>query len=277
MSARPKYSAELENIEIELLLQGIQMLHGINLQEHSGTPVRRRVWEAIKRENAKTISGLQERLLHDPQALNRFVTSILPSVAPYSAEFLRKFREYLVPVLRTYPFIRIWQAGCSSVFETYSLAIILQEEGVYEKSVVYSTDVSDCHVQSCADGVFPLSELQHYQQIYRESGGRKNFDEYFSGGHKQGMFDPLLRKNMVFSQHNLSTGSTFNEFNAIFCRNSLALYDRATQARMSKVLYESLIMLGILGLSKGESMGASAFAPCFASLDPENNLYRKIS
>src|SRR5436190_22565467 len=150
MSARVKYSAELENIEIELLLQGIQMLHGINLQEHWGTPVRRRVWEAIKRENAKTISGLQERLLHDPQALDRFVASILPSVAPYSAEFLRKFREYRVPFLRTYPCIRIWQAGCSSVFESYSLAIILQEEGVYEKSVVYSTDVSDCHVQSCA-------------------------------------------------------------------------------------------------------------------------------
>jgi chemotaxis protein methyltransferase CheR len=277
MSARIKYRAELENIEIELLLQGIRMSRGLNLQEYSGAPVRRRIWQAVKRENTRTISGLQERVLHDLAALDRFVSSIVPPAPPYSAEFFRKFRHEIIPLLRTYPFIRIWQAGYSSVFETYSLAIILQEEGAYDKSVIYSTDMSDCNVQSCHDGIFPLSEIEEYERVYESSGGRRKFGDYISGGGKSGMFDAGLRKHMVFSQHNFVSGSSFNEFNAIFCRNPLRIYDESTQARASKLLYESLVLFGILGLNSGESLHSPQFAPCFAELDREHNLYRKIS
>ena len=152
MTPREKYSPNLENIEIELLLQAIHHLHGVDLREHSGPPVRRRIWEAIKRERSRTVSGLQEKLLHDPEALVRFLKTVIPPYSPVSPEFLLKFRTDLIPVFRTYPFIRIWQIGCGSVFETYSLAIALLEEGVYDRCVIYSTDANEAAIQQCHDG-----------------------------------------------------------------------------------------------------------------------------
>jgi len=277
MTPREKYTPELENLEIELLLQAIERLHGVDLQECSTIPVRRRIWEAIKKEKVGTVSGLQERLLHDAEALHRFLKTVLPPVYPLSAEFFRKFRFELIPVLRTYPFIRIWQVGCNSVFETYALAIILLEEGVYEKSVIYSTDVSETLIQRGFDGIFSLTQLPKYENIYDKAGGRAILSKYFSGGGEHGMFDSILRRNMVFSQHNLATDSSFNEFNAILCRNPLKLYDRPTQERAHQILYDSLALFGILALTPGESLESLLTANCYAVLDAEHNLYRKVS
>jgi chemotaxis protein methyltransferase CheR len=280
MTPRDKYRPELENLEIELLLQAIDRLHGINLQDGSGgfgTPVRKRIWEAIKKEKVRSVSGLQERLLHDADVLDRFLKTVLPPFVPYSAGFLQKFRYDLVPFLRTWPFIRIWQVGCNSVFETYCLAIILHEEGVYEKSVVYGTDVNDGFLQNCYDGVFRLSDLEKYEKIYQKSGGRSSLAQYFSGGGKSGMFDIALRKNMVFSRHNLATDSSFNEVNAVFCRNPLKFFERAVQERAHRVLYESLSMFGVLGLTQGETLEQGPTADRFEGFDQENNLYRKVA
>src|SRR5688572_6825316 len=250
MRSRPKSSPELENLEIELLAQAIDRVHGIDLRQLSSTPVRRRIWEAIRKERVRTISGLQEKLLHDSDALDRFVKSILLPFVPYSAGFLQKFRYDIVPILRTYPFVRIWQVGCNSVFETYFLSIILAEEGLHEKSTIYGTDVTERFVQACYDGVFALEHLEKYEKIYLKSGGRRSLTDYFSGGGSQGIFDTYLRGNMVFSRHNLGTDGSFNECNAVFCRNPLRFFDRKTQERAHAVLYESLIIFGILGLTQ---------------------------
>ncbi|HEX7862584.1 MAG TPA: CheR family methyltransferase [Verrucomicrobiae bacterium] len=279
MSPRDQYRPELENLEIELLLEAIDRLHGINLKDGSGgfgTPVRKRIWEAIKKERVRSVSGLQEKLLHDADALDRFLKTVLPPFVPYSAGFLQKFRYDLVPYLKTWPFIRVWQVGCNSVFETYCLAIILLEEGVYEKSVIYGTDVNEGFLQSCYDGVFPLTELEKYEKIYQKSGGRASLAQYFSGGGKSGMFDTALRKNMVFSRHNLATDSSFNEVSAIFCRNPLKFFERKMQDRAHTVLYESLNMFGILGLTQGETLEHAPTAGRFVEFDQENNLYRKV-
>ena len=279
MRQREKYRPELENLEIELLLNAIDRLHGINLTDGAGsfsTPVRKRIWEAIRKEKVRTVSGLQDRLLHDADALGRFLKTVLPPFVPYSAGFLQTFRYDLVSFLRTWPFVRVWQVGCNSVFETYCLAIILLEEGVYEKSVIYGTDVNEGFVQNCYDGVFPLNQLEKYEKIYQKSGGRSTLTQYFSGGGKTGMFDSALRKNMVFSRHNLATDSSFNEFNAIFCRNPLKFFDRTVQERAHWVLYESLNQFGVLGLTQGETLEQAPTAKHFESFDQENNLYRKI-
>lgn len=276
MRQREKYTPELENLEVELLLQAIDRLHGINLQDGSGAPVRKRIWEAIRKEKVRTVSGLQDRLLHDAEALERFLKTVLPPFVPYSAGFLQKFRYDLVPLLRTWPFVRIWQVGCNSVFETYCLAIILLEEGVYEKSVLYSTDVNEGFIQSCYDGVFPLSQLEKYEKIYQKSGGRSSLAQYFSGGGKSGMFDTVLRRNMVFSRHNLATDGSFNEFNAVFCRNPLKFFDRKTQERAHAILHESLNLFGILGLTQGETLENASTAGLYEDFDQENNLFRKI-
>ena len=279
MRQRDKYRPELENLEIELLLNAIDRLHGINLTDGAGgfgAPVRKRIWEAIRKEKVRTVSGLQNRLLHDSDALDRFLKTVLPPFVPYSAGFLQTFRYDLVPFLRTWPFVRVWQVGCNSVFETYCLAIILLEEGVYEKSVIYGTDVNEGFIQNCYDGAFPLSQLEKYDKIYQKSGGRSTLTQYFSGGGKSGMFDSALRKNMVFSRHNLATDSSFNEFNAIFCRNPLKFFDRTVQERAHLLLYESLDQFGVLGLTQGETLEQAPTAHRFEAFDQENNLYRKI-
>lgn len=280
MRQLPKYRPELENLEIELLLLAIDRLHGIDLTDGGGgygAPVRKRIWEAIRKEKVRSVSGLQERLLHDADALDRFLKAVLPPFVPYSAGFLQNFRYDLVPFLRTWPFVRIWQVGCNSVFETYCLAIILLEEGVYEKSMIYGTDVNEGFVQNCFDGVFPLNQLEKYEKIYQKSGGRASLTEYFSGGGKTGMFDGALRRNMVFARHNLATDSSFNEFNAIFCRNPLKFFDRKVQERAHQVLHESLEQFGILGLTQGETLEQAATAACYEEFDQENNLYRKVA
>ncbi len=277
MGSRKKYTPELENLEIELLLRAIDRLHGIDLQANPIGPVRRRVWEAIRKEKVRTVSGLQEKLLHDPAALERFLKMVLPPFVPYSAGFLQKFRYELVPMLRTYPFVRIWQVGCNSVFETYCLAIVLLEEGLYEKSTIYSTDVNEGFVQNCYDGIFPLAQLEKYEKTYLKSGGSESLATYFSGGGSSGMFDTVLRKNMVFSRHNLATDSSFNEFNAIFCRNPLKFFERKIQERAHHLLHESLILFGILGLTQGDSLENAPTCQCYSELDQEYNLYRKVA
>jgi chemotaxis protein methyltransferase CheR len=190
---------------------------------------------------------------------------------------MQKFRYDLVPLLRTWPFIRIWQIGCTSVFETYCLSIILLEEGVYEKSTVYCTDVNDAYIQNCYDGVFPLNHLERYEKMYQKSGGRSSLAQYFSGGGKSGMFDTALRKNMVFSRYNLATDSSINEFNAVFCRNPLRFFERTVQERAHQVIYESLNMFGVLGLTQGETLESAPTAHRYTEFDQENNLYRKVS
>ena len=276
MTPREKYSPDLENLEIELLLQAIHRLQGVDLSEQPGPPVRRRIWEAIKRERTRTVSGLQEKLLHDSEALLRFLKTVVAPALPYSPEFLARFRTDLIPIFRTYPFIRIWQIGCDSVFETYSLAIALLEEGVYDRCVIYSTDVNEAAIQQCYDGIFPLSQLPKYENIYEKSGGRGTLDRYFSGGGESGMFDLFLRRNMVFARHNLATDSSFNECNAVFCRFALKFLERSSQERAHQVIYDSLVQFGILGLSRGESLESSPARP-YSEFDSELGLYRKAA
>lgn len=274
MSGRPKYSARTENVELELLLQAVQMLRGVNLQEYSGGPVRRKIWEAVRKEHVLTISGLLEKLVHDPDAMDRFLSSVLPKVQPLTTHFFLNFRREIIPLLRTYPFARIWQIGSSSVSDLYLIAIILQEEGLYEKALLYSTDLHEPRVQNCRSGVFPLSEMDRYAKVYSKSGGRASFVDYVSSERSSGMFDSQLKKNMIFAQHNLASDSTFNEFNLILCREQLKVLNRETQERISALLYESLVPFGILHLCEGDAVVPTTCGT-LRLMDQSLNLYRK--
>jgi len=276
VSRSRKYTPELENIEIQLLLEGISRHYGFEFQEYAVAPMRRRIWQSIRREKVRTISGLQEKLLHDYPAMERFLTALSNGGSPYGPAFFVTFRNDVVPLLRTYPFVRIWQAGCHSARELYTLAILLQEEGLYEKSTIYATDVNEQNLQRVSDGVFPLAAVPEYSALYEESGGIESFTKYFSGGGRSGIFDQNLKRNIVFAQHNLATDSSFNEFNTILCRNILSAYNDKIQARAHKVLYESLGLFGVLGLGPKESIHASPKESCYAELDSEHRLYRKI-
>ncbi|MDB6041439.1 MAG: methyltransferase, CheR-type [Verrucomicrobiales bacterium] len=276
MSRPRKYTPELENIEIELLLEGVAQHYGFEFQEYANAPLRRRIWQTIRREKVRTISGLQEKLLHDYSAMERFLAALSERGSPNSPAFYVTFRSEVVPLLRTYPFVRIWHAGCTSARELYTLAIVLHEEGLYDKSTIYATDVNEQSLKRVSDGVFPLAAVAEYTALYRDSGGKEAFTDYFSGGGRSGIFDEGLKRNIVFGQHNLATDSSFNEFNTILCRNVLSAYNEGVQVRAHKVLYDSLALFGILGLGPRESISASPTENCYAELDAEHRLYRKI-
>ena len=276
MARSRKYSPDLENLEIELLLEGVFRHYGFNFQEYSSVPIRRAVWEIIRREKLRTVSGLQEMLLHDYDCMERFLAFLAPSSSSYGPEFYEVFRKDVIPLLRTYPFARIWHAGCASVYDLYTLAILLEEEGIYDRCTLYATDLNETILQKAHDGIFPLIALEKYNRDYEKAGGRSTFSDYYSGGGQNGIFRSSLRKNMVFAQHNLATDGSFNEFNVILCRNVLSLFNETVQARAHKVLYESLTLFGILGLGPRESIQLSPNHYCYAEMDAERHLYRKI-
>jgi chemotaxis protein methyltransferase CheR len=276
MTRARKYDAELELIEVQLLIEAVRKRAGIDLEGFSGSILRRRIWAALREEKARTISGLLEKLLHDSDALRRFLDG-LTRVEPSRPEFFRLFREEITPRLRTYPFVRIWQAGCESLRDLYFTAIILHEEGLYEKSTLYVTDVNEANLERAKEGVFALAGSRELSKAYDESGGRGRVSEYFSGGRYTGFFKPTLRRNMVFAQHNLTTDSSFNEFNMIICRHSLEAYSDAARHHAHEVLYESLGMFGTLALGPRDTLRNTPRERRYEALDDPQKLFRKIA
>jgi chemotaxis protein methyltransferase CheR len=276
MSRAKKYDAELENIELQLLIEGVRRYFGINLEEYAGSALRRQVWLALRAEKMRTVSGLLEKLLHEPDALNRFMDGF-NRAEPSGPRFFKYFREEIVPVLRTYPFVKIWQAGAESLRDFYFIAIILHEEGFYEKATIYVTDANRSNLDRAQDGMFALGGVRELEKTYNASGGRGRLGEYFSGGRLNGIFKPHLRRNMVFSEHNLATDGSFNEFNMIACRQALEPLSDTARAHAHEVLYASLGIFGILALGPNDSIHNTRNQLAFKELDGEQRIYRKIA
>jgi chemotaxis protein methyltransferase CheR len=275
MSRSRKYDAELENIELQLLIEGVRRYFGINLEEYAGSALRRQVWLAMRAEKLRSVSGLLEKLLHEPDALNRFLDGFNRS-EPSGPVFFKYFRNEIVPMLRTYPFVKIWQAGADSLRDLYFMAIILHEEGFYEKSTLYVTDANKSNLDRAQDGMFALGGIRELEKTYNASGGRGRLGEYFSGGRLNGIFKPQLRRNMVFSQHNLATDGSFNEFNMIACRQALEPLSDGARAHAHEVLYASLGMFGILALGPQDSMRNTPHERGYQELDGEQRIFRKV-
>jgi chemotaxis protein methyltransferase CheR len=182
----------------------------------------------------------------------------------------------VVPLLRTYPFIRIWHAGCSTGEEVYSTAIVLHEEGLLDRARIYATDINDVVLRHARSGIFPLNRMQEYTENYIRAGGTRSFSEYYTAKYDGALFNPMLTKNVVFSQHNLVTDQSFSEFNVIFCRNVLIYFDRTLQQQVHKLFYDSLVMFGILALGSKESLRFSDVEDCYERLDAREKIYKKI-
>jgi chemotaxis protein methyltransferase CheR len=181
-----------------------------------------------------------------------------------------------VPLLRTYPFTRIWVAGCSTGEEVYSLAILLQEEGVYERTRIYATDINESVLDRARSGVFPLDKMREYTQNYIKAGGTHAFSEYYLAKYDGAQFQRPLTENVVFAQHNLVSDRSFNEFNVVVCRNVMIYFDRTLQNRVHELFYESLASFGVLGLGHKESISFSPHEESYEELDAREKLYRKI-
>ena len=181
-----------------------------------------------------------------------------------------------MPLLRTYPFIRVWHAGCSTGEEVYSMAILLEEEGLLERARIYATDINEVVLRHARGGIFPLNRMQEYTENYIKAGGTRSFSEYYTAKYDGALFNAHLTRNVVFSQHNLVTDHSFSEFNVIFCRNVLIYFDRELQHRVQKLFYDSLVNFGVLALGSKESLRFSEFEECYERLDPREKIYKKI-
>ena len=217
----PKSEFEtLEDIELSLLLQGVFRHYGFDFREYARGSLKRRICNVIDSERLATISELQNKALHHPDCMERLVRALSVNVTSMFRDpsFYLAFRKKVVPLLRTYPFIRIWHAGCSTGEEVYSIAILLKEEGLYDRSRIYATDMNEAVVKRAQGGVFPLSAMKEYTTNYLNAGGQCSFSEYYTAQYDNAILQPSLKKNMVFSQHNLATDGSFNQFNVILCR-----------------------------------------------------------
>jgi chemotaxis protein methyltransferase CheR len=272
------YDAELERIEIELLLEGVYRHYGFDFRSYAYASIRRRLWKRIEAEGLHSISELQALVLHEDAGMERLLLDLSVSVTSMFRDpgYYEVFRNEVVPLLRTYPFIRIWHAGCSTGEEVYSTAIVLEEEGLLERTRVYATDINDAVLQQARAGIFPLNRMQEYTENYIRAGGKRSFSEYYTAKYDGALFSPSLTRNVVFSQHNLVTDRSFSEFNVIFCRNVLIYFDRDLQNRVHALFYDSLVMFGILALGSKESLRFSQYEPCYEKLHPREKLYRKI-
>jgi chemotaxis protein methyltransferase CheR len=232
----------------------------------------------VEGEGLRTISELGARILHDQDAMERLLLDLSVNVTSMFRDpsFYKEFREKVIPLLRTYPFIRIWHAGCSTGEEVFSMAILLEEEGLYDRARLYATDINDVVLQRARQGIFPLDRLQEYTENYIRAGGKRSFSEYYTAKYDGAIFKPELTRNIVFSQHNLVTDRSFSEFHVIFCRNVLIYFDKTLQNRVHSLFYDSLVMFGILALGSKESLKFSQYEPCYEKLSPTEKLYRKV-
>jgi chemotaxis protein methyltransferase CheR len=269
---------ELEQLEIELLLEAVFRRYGFDFRQYAQASLTRRLWRRAYAEGAGSISDLQAKLLHDPQSMERLLLDLSINVTSMFRDptFYVAFREKVVPLLHTYPFTRIWCAGCSTGEEVYSLAIVLEEEGLYERTRIYATDINESVLATARAGIFPLDKMQQYTQNYIRGGGKHDFSRYYLAAYEAAQFSKELTENVVFAQHNLAMDRAFNQFNVIVCRNVMIYFDKPLQDRVHALFYESLEQFGVLALGHKETLAFTPLADRYEELDPAERIYRKI-
>lgn len=268
----------VEDLEIALLLEAVHQRHGFDFRGYALSAVRRRLHRRLHEESVRTVSGLQEKVLRDPAAMERLVLGLSVTTTSMFRDpgFFRSLRERVLPVLRTYPVIRVWHAGCSSGEEVYSMAIVLAEEGLYGRSRVYATDLQPRLLQRAAAGAFELDAVRRWETAYEAAGGSGVLARYYSVEGRTAVMTPDLRRNVIFAQHNLVTDASFNEFNLVLCRNVLMYFAAPLQQRAHRLLYDSLAPLAYLGLGRKETV-TPTLEGRYAAVDRNEKIYRKAA
>ena len=271
-------AADPELDDLRQLLETVHERSGLDFREYAYSSLRRRVARAVGDAQAGSVAALHRRLKGDDTLLGGLIRGLTVHTTAMFRDpmFFRVFRQEVVPVLRTYPFVRLWVAGCSTGEEVYSLSILLREEGLAERCRIYATDVSESVLERARAGVFPLSAMQEYSRNYQLAGGTRPFLDYFSADSEWVVFQRQLRDNVVFGTHNLVSDASFNEFHVILCRNVMIYFRRPLQERVHQLFYDSLIIFGFLGLGRSESIRFTPQAASYDALDRRERIYRKV-
>jgi chemotaxis protein methyltransferase CheR len=267
---------ELEDIEVELFVRALQRRHGYDFSQYSPASLKRRIQQLVHSQGAGSISGLIESVLHEPG----FLPLVLEGLSvPVSEMFrdppvFRALREQVLPVLASYPQINIWQAGCAHGQEVYSLAILLEEAGLYERTQIYATDFNESALRHAQEGIYPAKEAQLWSRNYQEAGGRQTLADYYSARYELIKLDQRLRRNVIFANHNLVADEVFCEAQLVICRNVLIYFSDALQDRTLALFRDSLVRGGFLCLGTRESLDFAPSAKDFTPVDAGLRIYR---
>ena len=266
-----------ENIEMQLLLEAIFLKYGYDFRNYSKASIKRRLGQRLQRAQLPNFSAMQHKVLTDKPFFQSLFLDLSINVTEMFRDpfFYRAIRESVVPILKTYPFIKIWHAGCSTGEEVYSMAILLKEEGLLDKALIYATDVNEVVLKKAKDGIYPIDRIKDYTMNYQRSNGKTSFADYYVAKYDSVIMDQSLKKNMVFSQHNLVTDSVFGEMNMIICRNVLIYFNKELQYNVIGLFKDSLIRKGLLCLGSKETLRFSNHVNNFDELVAEQNIYQK--
>ena len=266
------------DIELRMLVEAVYLKYNYDFRDYTGASQKRRVVVAMRAMECETVSSLQARVMHDPAAFAQLLQFLTIPVTEMfrDPDYYLANRRQVVPFLETYPSLKIWVAGCSTGEEVYSLAILLQEEGLLERTLIYATDINPASLDAARRGVMPLDRMRLFTENYQKAGGTRAFSDYYTAAYGGALFDRSLVENVTFADHSLATDSVFAETHFISCRNVMIYFNRRLQNRVLGLFHESLCHRGFLGLGSKESIDFSTYAQRFEPLARRERLFRKV-
>ena len=275
----PRELAKTEDIEQRLLIDAIYLRYHYDFRSYAQASLRRRLNAALTHFQCKTLSQLQDRVLHEPEVFAGLLEYLTVQVSDMFRDpgYFRALREQVLPHLRTYPSLKIWVAGCSTGEEVYSLAVLLQEAGLLERTLIYATDINPKALQAASVGVFDVERVPVFSQNHAASGAATSLSDYYTAAYGRVVFHKSLREHLVFSDHSLATDSVFSEVQLVSCRNVLIYFQRDLQDRALGLFRDALCHRGFLGLGSKESLRFSSHTLDFNDFVPEHRIYRKAA
>lgn len=274
----PKSDDQLDDDEIQALLDNVFQTYGYDFRNYSRGSMKRRIFSALISLRTKSIAELSNLVLKDPNCFREFVSLLTVNVTDMfrDPEFYLRFRNEIVPVLQTYPSLRIWHAGCSTGEEVYSMAILLKETGLYKRSLIYATDINLRALNKAREGIYSADHVQAFTAQYQQSGGREPFSNYYTAHYEAVKIASSLKENIVFSPHNLVTDDVFSEVHVVVCRNVLIYFNRELQRRTLDLFDRSLVRRGFLCLGMKESMELSGMERQYEVVAKKERIYRRL-
>jgi chemotaxis protein methyltransferase CheR len=268
----------MDDQEYRKLLESIRFIYGYDFTEYSESSVKRRITLFMQNRKINTVEDLGRVLFKDERVFAEFVQELSVTVTEMfrNPSFYRSLRDKVIKRLATYPVIKIWIAGCATGEEVYSMAILLQEESLLHRSIIYATDINQRSLQIAKQGSYPLDTIRSYEKNYSDAGGTADFTQYYTVKHNSAILDRVLQQNVVFSPHNLAADKSFNEFQLIICRNVLMYFNQSLQDKVTTLFYDSLCSLGMLGLGDKESLLFSGKKEFFEEFDRKEKIFMKI-
>lgn len=268
---------QIEKEEVDDIVKVIYETYGYDFGDYALASLNRRLQRCMEMAKIKTVYDLKYSLTNDPAFFNWFLESVTVNVTEMfrDPDFYRELRDKVLTKLAAYPIIKIWHAGCSTGEEVYSMAIMLKEEGLLDRAKIYATDINPANIEKARNGIVPLQYMKDYTKNYIRAGGHGDFSDYYTARYGNAIINKELKKNILFSQHNLVTDQVFNEFQLICCRNVLIYFNKTLQNRVVKLFYESLLPLGYLAIGTKESLMFSDMRNNFEVISSANKIFRR--